>query len=122
MSATRVRLLAPKRPRDPDRLVGASDRFALGSNERLLRTGCARRLRHPLAPRLCHRQHQEIDGAPISVEERGVMWTPFCQLLRFRKAGAEDDPKILLVAPMSGHFATLLRGTIRTLVRDHQVF
>ena len=50
------------------------------------------------------------------------MWTPFCQLLHFRKAGGEDDPKILLVAPMSGHFATLLRGTIRTLLRDHQVY
>ena len=64
----------------------------------------------------------EIDGERRSVEERGVLWTPFCQLLRFRKAGGEDDPKILLVAPMSGHFATLLRGTIRTLLRDHQVF
>ena len=64
----------------------------------------------------------EINGEPVSVEESGVMWTPFCQLLRFRKAGGADDPKILLVAPMSGHFATLLRGTIRTLLRDHQVF
>ena len=64
----------------------------------------------------------EIDGEPVSVEERGVLWTPFCQLLRFQKAGGEDDPKILLIAPMSGHFATLLRGTTRTLLRDHQVF
>ena len=64
----------------------------------------------------------EIDGASVAVDERGVLWTPFCQLLRFRKAGGEDDPKILLIAPMSGHFATLLRGTIRTLLRDHQVF
>src|SRR5271166_6050444 len=64
----------------------------------------------------------EIDGAPVPVEERGALWTPFCQLLHFRKAGGEDDPKILLVAPMSGHFATLLRGTIRTLLRDHQVY
>ena len=64
----------------------------------------------------------EIDGDPVPVEENGVMWTPFCQVLRFRKQGGEDDPKILLVAPMSSHFATLLRGTIRTLVRDHQVF
>jgi poly(3-hydroxybutyrate) depolymerase len=64
----------------------------------------------------------EIDGEPVDVEERGVLWTPFCQLLRFRKEGGEDDPKVLLVAPMSGHFATLLRGTIRTLLRDCQVF
>ena len=40
----------------------------------------------------------------------------------FAFAKRADDPKILLVAPMSGHFATLLRGTIRTLLRDHQVF
>ena len=64
----------------------------------------------------------EIRGRTVPVEERGVMWTPFCQLLRFRKEGGADDPKVLLVAPMSGHFATLLRGTIATLLRDHQVF
>ena len=50
------------------------------------------------------------------------MWTPFCQLLRFKREGGGDDPKVLLVAPMSGHFATLLRGTVRTLLRDHEVF
>jgi poly(3-hydroxybutyrate) depolymerase len=59
----------------------------------------------------------EIEGAPVPVEERGVMWTPFCQLLRFRKEGGEDDPKILLVAPMSGHFATLLRHAPHALAR-----
>ncbi len=64
----------------------------------------------------------EVRGEVVPVEEKGVLWTPFCQLLRFRRKGGEDDPKILLVAPMSGHFATLLRGTIRTLLRDHQVF
>ena len=40
----------------------------------------------------------------------------------FSKEGGEDDPKVLLVAPMSGHFATLLRGTLRTMLRDHQVY
>jgi poly(3-hydroxybutyrate) depolymerase len=64
----------------------------------------------------------ETRGEVVPVEEKGVLWTPFCQLLRFRREGGEDDPKILLVAPMSGHFATLLRGTIRTLLHDHQVF
>ena len=55
--------------------------------------------------------------------ERGVTATPFCTLLRFPQArAATDDPKVLLVAPMSGHFATLLRGTIRTLLRDHEVY
>ena len=64
----------------------------------------------------------EARGAELLVDEQSVMATPFCQLLRFQKQGGEDDPKILLVAPMSGHFATLLRGTVRTLLRDHQVF
>jgi poly(3-hydroxybutyrate) depolymerase len=64
----------------------------------------------------------DVNGEPVPVEEKGVLWTPFCQLLRFRRKGGGDDPKVLLVAPMSGHFATLLRGTIRTMVRDHQVF
>jgi poly(3-hydroxybutyrate) depolymerase len=64
----------------------------------------------------------DVRGDAVPVEEKGVLWTPFCQLLRFRREGGSDDPKILLVAPMSGHFATLLRGTIRTLLRDHQVF
>jgi poly(3-hydroxybutyrate) depolymerase len=64
----------------------------------------------------------DVRGEAVRVDERVVSATPFCQLLRFRKAGGEDDPKILLVAPMSGHFATLLRGTARTLLRDHQVF
>ncbi len=64
----------------------------------------------------------DIRGQAIPVEERAVKWTPFCRLQRFRKAGGAEDPKVLLVAPMSGHFATLLRGTIRTLLRDHQVF
>ena len=64
----------------------------------------------------------EVRSETIPVEERSVLSTPFCQLLRFRREGGEEDPKVLLVAPMSGHFATLLRGTIRTLLRDHQVF
>jgi len=64
----------------------------------------------------------QANGELVPVGEKGVLWTPFCQLLRFRREGGEDDPKVLLVAPMSGHFATLLRGTIRTMVRDHQVF
>jgi poly(3-hydroxybutyrate) depolymerase len=64
----------------------------------------------------------EIRGERIPVVETESMHTPFCRLLRFAKAGAADEPNILLAAPMSGHFATLLRGTIRTLVRDHVVY
>jgi polyhydroxyalkanoate depolymerase len=51
-----------------------------------------------------------------------VLATPFCTLLRFTREDAQDLPRVLLVAPMSGHFATLLRGTIRTLLRDFDVY
>jgi poly(3-hydroxybutyrate) depolymerase len=61
-------------------------------------------------------------GEIAPVVQGAVSETPFCTLLRFARAGAIDAPRVLLVAPMSGHFATLLRGTIQTLVRDHEVY
>jgi poly(3-hydroxybutyrate) depolymerase len=64
----------------------------------------------------------EVRGEKIPVLSDVAFSTPFCDLLRFRKATSVDEPKVLLVAPMSGHFATLLRGTARTLLRDHEVF
>ena len=59
------------------------------------------------------------------VEE--VVWpAPFCNLLHFRReseaAAARNDPKVLMVAPMSGHYATLLRGTVRDMLPDHDVY
>lgn len=48
--------------------------------------------------------------------------TAFCTLRHFRKAAALEQPRVLVVAPLSGHFATLLRGTIRTLLTDHDVY
>jgi len=62
----------------------------------------------------------ETEAGTVSVSEEAVFATPFCTLQRFRKEGApEGEPKVLLVAPASGHFATLLRGTVLTLLRDH---
>jgi poly(3-hydroxybutyrate) depolymerase len=61
-------------------------------------------------------------GEIAPVVQEAVSETPFCTLLRFARAGAGEAPRVLLVAPMSGHFATLLRGTIQTLVRDHDVY
>ena len=61
-------------------------------------------------------------GREHAIAEEAVMSTPFATLLRFRKEGAPEQPRVLLVAPMSGHFATLLRDTIRTLLQDHDVF
>ena len=64
----------------------------------------------------------EKEGANTEVEEEVVHRTAFCELVRFRKKNAGNLPKVLLVAPMSGHFATLLRGTVQVLVRDHDVY
>ena len=59
----------------------------------------------------------------IPVVEEVAMTLPFGQLLHFKKIlGGTDQPKVLLVAPLSGHFATLLRETVRTLLQDHDVF
>ncbi len=61
-------------------------------------------------------------GTVCAVVEERVAITPFATLLRFRKEGAPEQPKVLVVAPMSGHFATLLRDTVRTLLQDHDVY
>lgn len=58
----------------------------------------------------------------VPVTETAVHATPFATLLRFDKPGAADQPKVLIVAPMSGHFATLLRDTVRTMLPDHDVY
>ncbi|WP_336486460.1 polyhydroxyalkanoate depolymerase [Methylobacterium nigriterrae] len=68
-----------------------------------------------------------IDAVPVGnrdvpVTEEPVLATPFGTLLRFRKDIASEQPKVLVVAPLSGHFATLLRGTVRTLLPDHDVY
>lgn len=64
-----------------------------------------------------------VDGVEVAVHEETVAETPFCTLRRFRRQGAEDrqDPRVLVVAPLSGHFATLLRGTVETLLPEHDV-
>jgi poly(3-hydroxybutyrate) depolymerase len=61
-------------------------------------------------------------GHEIVVHEEVVAATPFGSLLHFSKEGGEAQPKVLLVAPMSGHFATLLRHTVRTMLPDHDVY
>ena len=61
-------------------------------------------------------------GRTHEVSESVATATPYCRLIRFRRDDGANDPKVLLVAPMSGHFATLLRGTLRTLLRDCQVY
>jgi poly(3-hydroxybutyrate) depolymerase len=63
-----------------------------------------------------------IEGKGVAVNEEVVVSHPFCNLLHFRKDLARDEPTILVVAPLSGHFATLLRGTVETLLADHNVY
>ncbi len=63
-----------------------------------------------------------VDGAEIAVSEEVVAVHPFCRLVHFRKAAALDQPKLLMVAPLSGHFATLLRDTVATALPDHDVY
>jgi len=58
----------------------------------------------------------------VAVHEEAVTATDFATLLRFRKESLPVGPRILVVAPLSGHFATLLRGTVRTLLPDHDVY
>ncbi|HEX7758301.1 MAG TPA: polyhydroxyalkanoate depolymerase [Caulobacteraceae bacterium] len=63
-----------------------------------------------------------IGADDVPVREEIVSTTPFGNLVRFRKAGDPEQPRILLVAPLSGHFATLLRGTVETLLPDNDVY
>jgi poly(3-hydroxybutyrate) depolymerase len=70
--------------------------------------------------------HAQVRGRLVKVEEEEVWRTPFCRLVRFRRdidvSEGARDPRLLLVAPMSGHFATLLRGTVETFLPDHDVY
>ncbi|HYM31379.1 MAG TPA: polyhydroxyalkanoate depolymerase [Candidatus Cybelea sp.] len=63
-----------------------------------------------------------IDGHPVEVAEEIVSRKTFCQLKHFRRDVARDDPRLLIVAPLSGHFATLLRGTVEAMLPDHDVY
>ena len=63
----------------------------------------------------------QVDGQTVAVNEEILLRKPFCNLMRFRRDTLRHDPKVLVVAPMSGHFATLLRGTVEALLPEHDV-
>ena len=66
-----------------------------------------------------------VGGVRVAVEERVVWQRPFCNLVYFdRQIGQrrKPQPKVLMVAPMSGHYATLLRGTVEAFLPDHEVY
>ncbi len=67
----------------------------------------------------------EVDGKKVAVTEDVVWERPFCSLIHFRRDLPKDrpcDPKLLIVAPLSGHYATLLRGTVEAMLPHHEVF
>ena len=66
--------------------------------------------------------HTLIDGEAVAVHEKVVASKPFCNLLNFRRETKASHPKVLLVAPLSGHYATLLRDTVRAMLPDHDVY
>jgi poly(3-hydroxybutyrate) depolymerase len=63
-----------------------------------------------------------IDGKKVPVTEESIVEKPFCHLLHFKRRTRRNDPKVLIVAPMSGHHATLLRGTVEALLPHHDVY
>jgi len=72
----------------------------------------------------------DVNGVHVTVHERVEIDKPFCQLRRFKRYADDpqtllrlkEQPVVLIVAPLSGHYATLLRDTVRTMLRDHKVY
>lgn len=70
------------------------------------------------------------DGVEVAIHERVEMQKPFCELRRFKRFTDDADtlnalkgqPAVLIVAPLSGHYSTLLRDTVRTMLKDHKVY
>ena len=72
----------------------------------------------------------DVDGVDVAIHERIEIDKPFCELRRFKRfsddtntlAKLKGQPVVLIVAPLSGHYATLLRDTVRTMLKDHKVY
>jgi len=71
-----------------------------------------------------------VDGVNVAIHERVEIDKPFCELRRFKRftddpatlTKLKSQPVVLIVAPLSGHYATLLRDTVRTMLKDHKVY
>ncbi|MBY0455415.1 MAG: polyhydroxyalkanoate depolymerase [Burkholderiaceae bacterium] len=71
-----------------------------------------------------------VDGVEVAIHERVYLDKPFCELRRFKRFSDDPatltklktQPVVLIVAPLSGHYATLLRDTVRTMLQDHRVY
>ncbi len=64
----------------------------------------------------------QISGKTVPVTEEIILEKPFCNVLHFKRETKRKDPKVLIVAPISGHFSTLLRGTVEALLPHHDVY
>ncbi len=72
----------------------------------------------------------DVDGVDVAIHERVEINKPFCELRRFKRFTDDNDtlkkikgqPAVLIVAPLSGHYATLLRDTVKTMLKDHKVY
>ncbi len=72
----------------------------------------------------------DVDGSEVAIHERVEIDKPFCELRRFKRFSDDartlerlkQQPVVLIVAPLSGHYATLLRDTVRTMLKDHKVY
>jgi len=72
----------------------------------------------------------DVDGVEVAIHERVEIKKPFCELRRFKRLSDDiptltklkDQPAVLIVAPLSGHYATLLRDTVKTMLKDHKVY
>jgi len=108
---------------NPASMVPGSERLA-ASYELLYRLG-----KNYTKPEFGIRSVQ-AHGQEVAIHERTIVAKPFCNLVRFKRfsddvetiKSLKEDPVVLVVAPMSGHHATLLRDTVRTLLQDHKVY
>jgi poly(3-hydroxybutyrate) depolymerase len=114
--------------------------FAAAASEQLLRPACLSAAPAPLirgAAAACEMlSHAGLShkrpafgiriisagGREVAISEDVAVAGPFCNLTHFRKERPRHEPAVLVVAPLSGHFPTLVRGTVKTLLPDHDVF
>jgi poly(3-hydroxybutyrate) depolymerase len=72
----------------------------------------------------------DVEGSPVAIHERVELDKPFCELRRFKRftddvatlGKLKGQPAVLIVAPLSGHYATLLRDTVKTMLGGHKVY
>jgi len=72
----------------------------------------------------------DVNGVSVAIHERVEVYMPFCELRRFKRfsddpatlQSLKGQPVVLIVAPLSGHYATLLRDTVQTMLKDHKVY